>query len=91
MISVDYVRYSLPYHLALFGVASSAGLTLFALFIALFTMVKAHHEHKALAPQGLPWSGKTKGQFLASVRANWRGLTSSIHYYSEGYRKVGSV
>lgn len=72
---------SIPYYLVL-GTSTLALSTI--LFLAAFTAQKAYKEHKHL-PSTLPWVGRNPSEWLASLRANIRGVTQSAALFAESY------
>ncbi|KAF5366267.1 hypothetical protein D9758_005804 [Tetrapyrgos nigripes] len=61
-------------------------LLLLLLFLFIVSSTKSSKEHTSV-PEHLPWVGRESTQFLASIRANYRGLVDSVRIYREGYRK----
>lgn len=87
---LDYIRYSLPYHLSIISLVAASTLSLLIVFVFIISSLKARREH-GIVPKHLPWSGRQQEQILASIRANYRGLVDSVHLFKEGYRKVITI
>ncbi|KAJ7025237.1 cytochrome P450 [Mycena alexandri] len=86
---LDYLQSSLPYHASLLLVVIFGPLSLLFLFLFSVASLKASKEH-ASVPQSVPWMG-TRKEFLASIRANVRGLLQSAALYTDGYRKFSKA
>lgn len=86
---LDYIRSTLPFHLALLSAVFFGLLSLLFVFLFFVSNLKARKEH-ASVPSSLPWMG-TKPQAFSAIRANFRGLVDSIALYTQGYRKVSSL
>ncbi|KAJ6578775.1 cytochrome P450, partial [Mycena vulgaris] len=86
---LDYVRYTLPFHLSLLSAVVFGPLTLLFVFLFFVSSLKARKEH-ASVPASLPWMG-TKPQLFSAIRANFRGLVDSIALYTQGYRKYSKT
>jgi hypothetical protein len=85
----DYLPSSFLYRAALVPLVLVGFVTTLVIFLFIVASVKAHTEHSRV-PADLPWVGHNNERFFGSLKANWRGLWSSIALYLEGYGKVCS-
>lgn len=86
---LDYIRYNLLFQLSLFSLTLLGLFSVLFLFLFVVSSLKASKEH-ASVPTSLPWVG-TQDQLFSSIRANFRGLVSSVKLFTSGYRKVSLV